>query len=291
MPGAVVLAAALGVASWPGGATVAPLTARADVPAGMVRVPAGMYRPLYADVSKNERNGGAGRNQERRVNVAAFVLDRVPVTNAEFLVFATAHPEWRRSRVKALFADTSYLRHWKGDLEPGPDAPATSPVVHVSWFAARAYLRSVGKVLPTVDQWEYAAAASEKVRDASREPAFLERLRLWYGRPTASRLPAVGTGFRNVYGVSDLHGLIWEWTLDFNSALVTGESRADSARERSLYCGSGAAGAADFEDYAAFMRFAFRSSLEARYTVANLGFRGVLSPELSSVGPDGRKGR
>jgi formylglycine-generating enzyme len=64
-------------------------------------------------------------------------------------------------------------------------------------------------------------------------------------------------------------------TLDFNSALVTGESRADAALERTLYCGSGAIGAADFEDYAAFMRYAFRSSLEAHYSVANLGFRGV----------------
>lgn len=70
-----------------------------------------------------------------------------------------------------------------------------------------------------------------------------------------------------------MHGLVWEWTLDFNSALVSGESRADAALERSLYCGAGASGAADFADYAAFMRFAHRASLEARYTSAGLGFR------------------
>ncbi len=148
-------------------------------------------------------------------------------------------------------------------------------MVHVSWFAARAYLKAEGKALPTVDQWEYVAAASPDRADASRDPAFLERLRVWYGRPTPGRLPPVGSTARNVYGVSDLHGVVWEWTLDFNSALVTGESRADASLERALYCGSGAAGAADFEDYAAFMRYAFRSSLEARYSVANLGFRGV----------------
>ena len=112
-------------------------------------------------------------------------------------------------------------------------------------------------------------------RDASRDRVFLERLRIWYGQPTPARLPPVGSTPRNAYGASDIHGLIGEWTLDFNSALVSGESRADSAIERMLYCGSGAAGASDFEDYAAFMRYAFRSSLEARYTVANLGFRGV----------------
>jgi sulfatase modifying factor 1 len=42
---------------------------------------------------------------------------------------------------------------------------------------------------------------------------------------------------------------------------------------RNLFCGSGALGASSFDDYAAFMRYAFRSSLKAHYTVPNLGFR------------------
>ena len=249
----------------------------------MVAIPAGSYTPLYAPPPTRsstsapalKNNATASVPAARRRTVPAFDMDVLAVTNAEFLAFVREHPEWRRSQARRLFTDASYLRHWRGDLELGDNAPAASPVVYVSWFAARAYLSARGKQLPTVDEWEYVAAASETARDASRDPAFLERLRLWYGRPTPERLPPVGYTFRNVYGVSDLHGLIWEWTIDFSSALVTGESRADTALERSLYCGSGAAGAADFEDYAAFMRYAFRGSLEARYAVANLGFRGA----------------
>ncbi len=265
---------ALGVAAVPAAPVAAPAF---DVPArGMVRIPAGSYLPLYAPPANPEtaRRGGAG-GRAKRVPVPAFDIDVHAVTNADYLAFVTAHPEWRRSKVKTLFADASYLRHWQGDLELGPRAPAASPVVEVSWFAARAYLKSVGKGLPTGDQWEYVAAASATRRDASRDPAFLQKLRLWYGRPTPERLAPVGSTGQNAYGVADLHGLIWEWTLDFNSALVTGESRADASLDRKFYCGSGAAGASDFEDYAAFMRYAFRSSLEARYSVANLGFRGV----------------
>ncbi len=266
-----------------------------------VVIPEGSYRPLYrapvavAPVapdlkvrgSKEDRGskesqrqrspGPSGPGYTLRRRVAAFEMDVYPVTNAEFLEFVREHAEWQRSRVSRLFADASYLHHWQGDLVLGPDAPPSSPVVYVSWFAARAFLKASGEQLPTVDQWEYVGAASETKRDASRTPAFLDRLRDWYGRPTPTRLAPVGSTFRNVYGVSDMHGLVWEWTLDFNSSLVTGESRADSSLERSLYCGSGAAGASDFEDYAAFMRYAFRSSLEATYTVANLGFRGVRS--------------
>ena len=68
-------------------------------------------------------------------------------------------------------------------------------------------------------------------------------------------------------------GLVWEWVDDFNTAMVTGESRADTGLERDLFCGAGAAGAKDSSDYAAFMRSALRSSLQANNTTTSLGFR------------------
>ncbi|MFO7301052.1 MAG: formylglycine-generating enzyme family protein [Acidobacteriota bacterium] len=243
----------------------------------MVTVPAGSYRPLY-----RLPTGVVDRRDTPRREVHAFAMDVHPVTNGEFLAFVRDHPEWRRSQAKKLFVDRAYLSHWRGDLDPGPLAPLDSPVVYVSWFAARAYLKAQGKDLPTVDQWEYVAAADETVRDASRDPAFLARLRSWYGRTLPQPVPPAGSGLRNLYGIADLHGLVWEWTLDFNSALVTGESRGDGSIDAGLYCGSGAAAAADFDNYPAFMRFAFRSSLEARYSVGSLGFRGVRN--LSGAG-------
>lgn len=240
--------------------------------AGTVRIPAGSYRPLYGRPSRPDTGGPSPR-----VDVAAFAMDAHAVTNAEYLAFVRAHPEWRRSRVSALVADAGYLRHWAGDLDLGADAPPDSPVVNVSWFAARAYLHASGRELPTVDQWEYVAAASAARRDASDDPRFLADLRRAYGQPLPGRLPAAASLPANVYGVAGMHGPVREWTLDFNSALVTGESRADGALDRSLYCAAGAFGATRMQDYAAFMRYAFRGSLEARYTVGTLGFRGVVA--------------
>ncbi|MEI7782572.1 MAG: formylglycine-generating enzyme family protein, partial [Planctomycetota bacterium] len=66
---------------------------------------------------------------------------------------------------------------------------------------------------------------------------------------------------------------VWEWVDDFNTAMVTGESRADNGVERDLFCGAGAAGAQDTGNYAAFMRLALRSSLQANNTTTALGFR------------------
>jgi formylglycine-generating enzyme required for sulfatase activity len=91
-------------------------------------------------------------------------------------------------------------------------------------------------------------------------------------RPAAAHMPS------NVYGVRDLHGVVWEWTEDFNSVIVSDDSRgtgsnSSDARDHHLYCASSAIGASDPTDYAAFARFAVRASLSARSTVRGVGFR------------------
>ncbi len=250
--------------------------------ADRVRIDGGRYLPLYRQPVRGTTRDTLLRRTVP-AQVASFELDRRPVTNGEYLAFVRAHPEWRRSLASRLYADASYLRRWRGDLDPGPRAPAESPVVYVSWFAARAYAAAHGGRLPTLAEWELAAAADESRRDATADTRYLARLREWYSRPAPAVLPAVGQGAPNAWGVQDLHGLVWEWTLDFNSALVSGESRADASLERALYCGAGASGASDFTDYAAFMRFAYRASLEAHFTTATLGFRTARSPHVSGA--------
>ena len=252
-------------------------TFASSTPAGsgsseLVWIPAGHYQPLYRRPPRDSL-GVQTILPMPRVAVPGFWLAPHAVTNADYLVFVREHPEWRRSRARKLFVDEGYLQGWRSDLDFGDSAIAASPVINVSWFAARAYCASHRCELPTVSQWEYVAAASARVADATRNASFQDRLRRWYSRPTPDQLAPVCSTFRNVYGIWDMHGLVWEWTADFSSALVNGESRVDEALDQSLFCGSGAANAADFRDYAAFMRYAFRSSLSARYCVANLSFR------------------
>ena len=227
----------------------------------LVGIPAGTHYPLYP-----------GKDEPEEVAIEAFQLDRHPVTNEQFLAFVWAEPEWRRSRIAGLFADDSYLRHWNSDLAFDAEH-RDAPVTRVSWFAARAYANWIGRRLPTLAEWEYVAAASEDAASGRDEEGYNQRILTWYSRPTGAILRPVETEEANYYGLHDLHGLVWEWVGDFNTALVTGESRGDAGLDRNLFCGSGSIGAADPQDYAAFMRFAFRSSLEARYSVNNLGFR------------------
>lgn len=228
----------------------------------MVKIPAGKYIPLYTDDTTG---------QEIKVN--SFLIDKYPVTNQQYLEFVIKNPKWRRSNVSRLFADENYLARWESDTLIGSFLNPEAPVTNISWFAAKAYAKYKNKRLPTVAEWELVARADEKEPNGYKNPEYIARILKWYSKPTSEQFASVGTTDTNFYGVSDMHGLVWEWNADFFNALVTGESRANSGINRNLFCGSGSVGATDFTNYPAFMRFAFRSSLKGNYTTSNLGFR------------------
>lgn len=235
-------------------------------------IPAGIYVPIQRSTK-----------DAAQVAVPAFLLDERPVTNADFLTFVTANPKWQRSKVSRIFADESYLEHWAGDLEPGAKAPSGAPVVRVSWFAARAYARWAGKRLPTTAEWELAAAAGYTSADGRKDAVLQRDLYAWLARPVPAIQSDAATARPDFHGVRGLHGLVWEWVDDFNTAMVTGESRGDAGLERDLFCGAGSAGAKDPTDYAAFMRSALRSSLKANNTTTSLGFRCARSNARSTA--------
>lgn len=68
----------------------------------MVLVKGGIYKPLYINDSS-----------ETSVKVNSFYMDKYAVTNEDFLKFVMNSPKWKKSKVKKLFADKSYLMQWK----------------------------------------------------------------------------------------------------------------------------------------------------------------------------------
>lgn len=237
------------------------LVTKANSQSEMVPIKGDSYIPLY------------GRDS-LQVTIADFKMDIYPVTNQEYLKFVKENPKWRRSKVISLFADKSYLIKWTSDTTLGVLQSLKAPVTNISWFAANAYCECKGKRLPTVDEWEYVAMANETQADARQINTYNEYILSWYEKPKTFN-NNIGSTFKNYWKVYDLHGLVWEWTSDFNSVLVSGESRKDVDNDSNLFCGSAAVGATDLMNYAAFMRYAVRGSLKAKYTMQNLGFRCV----------------
>ena len=234
-----------------------------------ILVEGGEFTPLYG---MNEPIGST--------SVKAFRMDRYPVSNGQYYKFVRLNPHWAPERAPSILTDEKYLKHWEnvaGKERRPKRGDRERPVTQISWFAAMDYCASQGGRLPTVLEWEYAAAASDKVRDATHDPEFIQRLLNWYSKPTGGtdNLSLVGQSTPNVWGIYDLHGLVWEWTSDFNSVFVVGDNRRDGESLADLFCGAGAAAGGDKANYAAFMRYALRNSLKGSYTTSNLGFRCV----------------
>ena len=116
---------------------------------------------------------------------------------------------------------------WRHPLGPGSSIEGLEdhPVVHVGFADALAYARWAGKTLPTEAQWEYAARAGSTTEYAwgdNLEPEGRQMANLWQGAfphhnslaDGFMRTSPVGYYPANPWGLSDMIGNVWEWTLD-----------------------------------------------------------------------------
>ncbi len=231
----------------------------------MVLIPSGSYIPLF--------KYGDDVLDDESIDVDSFYIDKYPVTNIDFYSFVKKKPEWDGNNFKLIFADRNYLNHWKNI--DSFDEINNYPVVNVSWFAANEYCLYLGSRLPTLDEWEYVASSGKEFRVAKDDPSYLHNLLDWYINSQSRGVISIDKMTDNYWGVFGLHGVVWEWVSDFNSVILLNTDAEGGGLEEVLYCGATATNAVDPADYAAFMRFAFRNSLEADYTINTLGFRCV----------------
>jgi iron(II)-dependent oxidoreductase len=159
--------------------------------------------PEMVTVAGGEHELGAGPegfaydNERPRhtVELAAFEIDRMPVTNGQFADFVAdtgSEPPMYWEREGDGWVTTNFGR--PEPLDPG------LPVVHVDWHQADAYATWAGKRLPTEFEWEAAADG------ADRERANLDHL--GFGCAPAG---AYGDGASDC-GAVQMLGDVWEWT-------------------------------------------------------------------------------
>jgi hypothetical protein len=135
-------------------------------------------------------------NNRRKVYVEAFVIDKYPVTNAQYKRFvqATGHRP---------------PQHWKaGDY---PAEKALHPVVCVSWRDAAAYAEWAGKRLPTEEEWEKAARGTDgrEYPWGRWEDGHCNTVEAEVGETSAvGRYSPKGD---SPYGCVDMAGNVWEW--------------------------------------------------------------------------------
>jgi len=162
------------------------------------------------------------------VDLPAFRIGRVPVTNGEWRAFIDGggyhQPRWwsERGWEYRLTAGLTAPRFWSSDgvtrtrFGHVEEIPADEPVQHVTYFEAEAYAAWAGARLPTEMEWEKACAW---------DPATDTRRRYPWGaqRPSEAVANLGGTALRpapvgaypagaSAYGVEQMLGDVWEWT-------------------------------------------------------------------------------
>ena len=188
---------------------------------GMARIPAGSFvmKTTHGDDFIPYPDAPDGDT----LTFPAFMMDKHPVTNLEFLRFMQA--------TRYIPKDTAnFLKHWiNGNIPAGLER---FPVVYVSLEDAQAYASWAGKRLPSEAEWQYAAQAADGrswpwsqdapaiTREEERVTATLTVFRI-KGLDSSlvnltGQLYAIGKypAGSNPYGLQDLSGSVWQLTQD-----------------------------------------------------------------------------
>ncbi len=251
----------------------------------MVRIPAGVVLL-----------GEDGRDAPgRRTFVPAFRIDRHEVTNRQFAAFVAA-TRYRTVAERAgggavfiapieidgtgpaqwwKFVEGANWRHPRGP-DSDIDKVMEAPVVQIAWEDAEAYARWNGTTLPSREQWERAARATQSDTQPQSSWAYSPTghpiANTWQGifpvkdvkEDGFSGLAPVGCFPPNSFGLVDMIGNAWEWTSE-KSAPGT-----QIVRGGSFLCSI---------NYCANFRPAGWQAQETDFPTSHIGFRTVDVPE------------
>jgi iron(II)-dependent oxidoreductase len=198
---------------------------RSGVVGTSVLVPAGEF--ILGVDAVSEPHSLDNERPAHSVDVPAFRIGRVPVTNGEWRQFIDdggyQQQRWWSDRgwTHRQEAGLTAPQFWNRDgtrtrLGHVEEIPADEPVQHVTYFEAEAYASWGGARLPTEVEWEKAAAW---------DPAAGRRRRFPWGasEPTEHLANLGGDALRpapvgaypagaSAYGAEQMLGDVWEWT-------------------------------------------------------------------------------
>lgn len=165
---------------------------------------------------------------EMTVNVDNFVMSMYPVTNAQFAIFAKAEDGYKNPRWWSFSQHaTSWFKQGQGVAESRFSGDAR-PRENVNWYEAMAFanwlsgLLKMKVTLPTIAQWQRAAKGDDDRYFPWGDDYYEEHCNtLESGLKMTTPVNRFQKGV-SPYGVYDMAGNLWEWTMNTASASEEG---------------------------------------------------------------------
>lgn len=204
-----------------------------------------------------------------QVTVPSFFMCKTPVTQAQYVAVMGTNP----------------AEQYDSDRFVAPE----KPVVGVSWDDAVAFCKRLAERtdkdyrLPTEAEWEYACRAETQTpfyfgKTLTTEVANYDGNDTYADGPKGEfrngTIPVDLIGLANRFGLSDMHGNVWEWCEDdyhdsYEGAPEDGSAWVDAERSKTSRILRGDSWDLDPRD----CRSAFRIDVDAVLRVNHIGFR------------------
>jgi formylglycine-generating enzyme required for sulfatase activity len=225
----------------------------------MVVIPAGSF---LMGSPAGEKGREADEGPQHRVRIAkSFALGKYEVTFAEYDACVAAGGCSKR-------ADQGWGR-------------GRRPAINVSWNDAQTYVKwlsaRTGQTyrLPSEAEWEYAARAGTQTRYAWGNDLGKNRANCYScgSRWDAERTAPVGSFAANRWGLHDMHGNVWEWTMDCWHDTYRGAPADGSAWTTGGKCGARVLRGGSWDLIPSYLRSAVRVRRVTGYRSGYGGFR------------------
>jgi len=177
---------------------------------------------------------------------------------------------------------------WKrlGGRPPSHWTEDNRPVEQVSWTDAADYCKRLSALpdeqaagrfyrLPTEAEWEYACRGGTTTQYWFGDDETQLWQYGWFADNAAGRTHPVGQKPPNAWGLSDMHGNVWEWCGDWYGPYPAGEVQSPLGPEQGLFRVMRGGG---WCYPAGRCRSAFRESAEPSFRGHYVGFRVVMTP-------------
>ncbi len=179
-----------------------------------------------------------------------FYMGQTEVTNGQYKQFMADAKSYDGAKDVDPAYDL-YVRHFrKKSIMPTTD---NFPIIYISWRNAKAYCdwAGGGMDLPSESEWEYACRAGTATYFYFGDSADQLDKYAWTTRNSKAEPHGVGKLEPNAWGLYDICGNAWEWTLDdyiyrYDNAPADGSARVEGKLTKVLRGGGWGNSASEF---------------------------------------------